>query len=294
MMRPRWKRQIRLRILVRAFVRLIRLPNLLIVVLTQYLVRLCLVGPKAEWLAHLADFRFFLLSFSTVCIAAAGYIINDYYDIKIDTINKPRRVVIGRILSRRQAIFTHTALNAVGIGLSAYVGLRLGLAHFTAGFLLWLYSNQLKRLPFVGNFMVALLTAATLWVVAVYNPQNQFLVFTYSAFAFFITLIREIVKDMEDVRGDATFGCQTLPIVWGIRRTKVLLYGLVALFMGVLFALTYFMPNRLLWYFTLFILPPMGWFAWQLSRADTRHDFGHLSQFCKLVAVTGVLSMVWR
>lgn len=265
----------------RAFLRLVRLPNLLIVVLTQYLVRLCLVGPKADWLSHLLDFRFFLLCVSTVCIAAAGYIINDYYDIKIDTINRPRRVVIGRVLSRRQAIFTHTALNATGIGLSAYVGLRLGMVHFMAGFLLWLYSNQLKRLPFAGNFAVALLTAATLWVVAVYNPQNHLLVAAYSVFAFFITLIREIVKDMEDVRGDATFGCQTLPIVWGIRRTKVLLYGLVALFMGVLFAVAYFMPNRLLWYFTLFVLPPMGWFVWRLSRADTRHDFGHLSRFCK-------------
>jgi 4-hydroxybenzoate polyprenyltransferase len=265
----------------------------MIVVLTQYLVRMCLVGPKHDWLAHLREVRFFWLAFATICVAAAGYIINDYYDIKIDTINKPRRVVIGRILSRRQAILSHTILNLIGIGLGTLVALRIGLVNFMAAFLLWLYSNQLKRLPFVGNFIVALLTAATLWVVVLFDNQNASLVYTYSVFAFFITLIREIIKDMEDVRGDATFGCKTLPIVWGIRRTKLLLYLLIALFLITLYAFAYFLPNRLVWYFSLFILLPMAWFQWRLYRADTRADFGYLSQVCKIISVIGVLSMIF-
>ncbi len=281
------------RIIFRALLRLIRFPNLLIVVLTQYLVRICLVGSKSEWLYHLRDVRFFWLAFSTVCVAAAGYIINDYYDIKIDTINKPRRVVVGRIMSRRQAIFSHSILNFVGIGLGALVALRIGLVNFSAAFLLWLYSNQLKRLPFVGNFMVALLTAATLWVVVLFNTQNEILVYTYSIFAFFITLIREIIKDMEDVRGDATFGCKTLPIVWGLRRTKGLLYLLILLFLITLYTFTYFLPNRLVWYFSLFVLIPMAWFTWRLYLADTRADFGYLSQVCKIISVVGVISMIF-
>ncbi len=291
-MQTRKRRRSR-RIIARALLRLIRFPNLMIVVLTQYLVRICLVGPKYDWLHHVSDVRFFWMSFATICIAAGGYIINDYYDIKIDTINKPRRVVVGRIMSRRQAILSHTILNFVGIGLGVLVALRIGLVNFMAAFLLWLYSNQLKRLPFVGNFIVALLTAATLWVVVLFNPTNDFLVYTYSIFAFFITLIREIIKDMEDVRGDATFGCKTLPIVWGIRRTKVLLYVLIGLFLVTLFAFTYFLPNRLVWYFSLFILVPMAWFTWRLDRADTRADFGYLSQVCKIISIVGVLSMIF-
>ncbi|MDJ1466439.1 geranylgeranylglycerol-phosphate geranylgeranyltransferase [Cytophagaceae bacterium DM2B3-1] len=280
-------------IILRALLRLIRFPNLMIVALTQYLVRVCLVGPKGEWWNHLMDVHLLGLAFSTLCIAAAGYIINDYYDIKIDTINKPRRVVVGRIMSRRQAIFAHSFLNFLGIGIGTLIGLRIGLVNFIAAFLLWLYSNQLKRLPFIGNFIVALLTAATLWVVVLYNPQNRLYVYTYSVFAFFITLIREIIKDMEDVRGDATFGCRTLPIVWGIRRTKLFLYFLILTFLITLYSFAPFLPDRLIWYFSLFILLPMLWFVWQLVRADTRSDFGYLSQICKLISVVGVVSMVF-
>jgi 4-hydroxybenzoate polyprenyltransferase len=276
----------------KSFLRLIRAGNLLIIVLTQYLVRIFLVGPKENWLQHLADFRFFLLSLSTVLIAAAGYIINDYYDIKIDTINKPRRVVIGRMLRRRHAMVTHTAFNALGIGLGLLVGLKVAAVNLVAAFVLWLYSNQLKRLPFIGNFTVALLTASSLLVIIVYVPRNGFLVVTFAVFAFFISLIREIIKDMEDLRGDATFGCQTLPIVWGIRRTKSLLYILIASFLVILFTLSFYLREWIVFYFTLFVFLPTAWLTWRLARADTRKEFGYLSTWCKIIMLSGVLSMV--
>jgi 4-hydroxybenzoate polyprenyltransferase len=276
----------------KSFLRLIRVGNLLIIVLTQYLVRIFLVGPKEDWLRHLADFRFFLLSLSTVLIAAAGYIINDYYDIKIDTINKPRRVVIGRMLRRRHAMFTHSAFNALGIGLGLLVGLKVATVNLLAAFVLWLYSNQLKRRPFIGNFTVALLTAASLLVIILYVPRNGFLVFTFALFAFFISLIREIIKDMEDLRGDATFGCQTLPIVWGIRRTKSLLYILIASFLVILFTLSFYLREWIVFYFSLFVFLPTAWLTWRLVRADTRKEFGYLSTWCKIIMLSGVLSMV--
>jgi 4-hydroxybenzoate polyprenyltransferase len=276
----------------KSFLRLIRAGNLLIIVLTQYLVRIFLVGPKEDWLRHLADFRFFLLSLSTVLIAAAGYIINDYYDIKIDTINKPRRVVIGRMLRRRHAMVTHSAFNALGIGLGLLVGLKVAAVNLLAAFVLWLYSNQLKRRPFIGNFTVALLTAASLLVIILYVPRNGFLVFTFALFAFFISLIREIIKDMEDLRGDATFGCQTLPIVWGIRRTKSLLYILIGSFLVILFTLSFYLREWIVFYFSLFVFLPTAWLTWRLARADTRREFGYLSTWCKIIMLSGVLSMV--
>ncbi len=288
-MNGRWRYR---RVLMKSFLRLIRVGNLLIIVLTQYLVRIFLVGPKEDWLRHLADFRFFLLSLSTVLIAAAGYIINDYYDIKIDTINKPRRVVIGRMLRRRHAMFTHSAFNALGIGLGLLVGLKVATVNLLAAFVLWLYSNQLKRRPFIGNFTVALLTAASLLVIILYVPRNGFLVFTFALFAFFISLIREIIKDMEDLRGDATFGCQTLPIVWGIRRTKSLLYILIASFLVILFTLSFYLREWIVFYFSLFVFLPTAWLTWRLVRADTRKEFGYLSTWCKIIMLSGVLSMV--
>ena len=288
-MNGRWRYR---RVLMKSFLRLIRAGNLLIIVVTQYLVRIFLVGPKENWLQHLTDFRFFLLSLSTVLIAAAGYIINDYYDIKIDTINKPRRVVIGRIMRRRHAMVTHTAFNALGIGLGLLVGFKVAAVNLLAAFVLWLYSNQLKRLPFIGNFTVALLTAASLLVIILYAPRNGFLVVTFAVFAFFISLIREIIKDMEDLRGDATFGCQTLPIVWGIRRTKRLLYILIGSFLVILFTLSFYLREWIVFYFTLFVFLPTAWLTWRLARADTRKEFGYLSTWCKIIMLSGVLSMV--
>jgi 4-hydroxybenzoate polyprenyltransferase len=285
------KLQIR-RILLAGFLRLIRWPNLLFIILTQYFVRIFLTGPREAWWNHFTDLRFLMLSVSTVLVAAAGYIINDYYDIKIDTINKPKRVVVGRILRRRWAMISHLVLNVTGILLAFVVDWKIGIVTFVSGFMLWLYSNQLKRLPFTGNLTIALLTAASLLVVWLYDPENEFLVYTFAAFAFFISLIREIIKDMEDVRGDATFGCQTLPIIWGMRRTKTLLYVLIFSFLIVLFSLSAYLQNAVVMYFCFFILLPVGWLTYKLFRADTRKEFSYLSRFCKLIMLSGILSMI--
>ena len=280
-------------ILLLGFIKLVRLPNLLIIVLTQYITRIFLIGPKENWWQHITDIKLLLLSFSTVLVAAAGYIINDYYDIKIDTINKPKRVVVGRLLRRRKALAAHIILNVIGILIAFTISLKIGAITFVSGFLLWLYSNQLKRLPFTCNFVIAALTAVSVMVIYVYAPRNEFMVYTFAFFAFFISLIREIIKDMEDVKGDATFGCQTLPIIWGIRRTKTLLYLLIASFLLVLFMLSIYLDHTLITYFCFFILLPVGWLTFKLIRADTKKDFAYLSSLCKVIMLSGVLSMVW-
>jgi 4-hydroxybenzoate polyprenyltransferase len=185
------------------------------------------------------------------------------------------------------------ALNVLGLGLGLLVGWKVALVNLLATFTLWLYSNQLKRLPFIGNFTVALLTASSLLVIILFEPRNQFLVVTFAIFAFFISLIREIIKDMEDLRGDASFGCQTLPIVWGIRRTKTLLYILILSFLIILFSLSFYLQDWIIFYFTLFVFLPVAWLTWRLNRADTRREFGYLSTWCKIIMLSGVLSMVF-
>ncbi len=125
------------------FIRLIRVQNLVIIVLSQYLVAMYLL----EGIAPL-NFNLFLLSLSTVIIAASGYIINDYYDVKIDYVNKPERVVVGKLLKRRVVLFWHSALNFIAIAIGYYLNWKLAAVYFSAAFLLWVYSNQLKRWPF--------------------------------------------------------------------------------------------------------------------------------------------------
>jgi 4-hydroxybenzoate polyprenyltransferase len=273
--------------------RLVRVQNLFIIALTQYLVRIFLIGGKESWLHLLTDPKMFLLSTSTLLMASAGYVINDYYDVKIDAINRPAQIIVGRTLRRRYALILNWLLNTVGILLGFYLSFTIGIFNFSAGFFLWLYSNQLKRLPFIGNLTIALLTAASVLVVVAYYPDHQLLVFAFAGFAFFIALIREIIKDMEDMRGDATFGCQTLPVVWGIRRTKNMIYWLTLLLVVSLSGFSYFLKTDwLIGYGALFVLLPLGWLVYRLAGADTRKDFNYLSQLCKIIMLGGVTTMV--
>ncbi|HEY0771134.1 MAG TPA: UbiA family prenyltransferase, partial [Sphingobacteriaceae bacterium] len=143
-----------------ALLRLTRAGNLFIIAFAQYFTAGCLIG-----LHTLKDFNLFLVVSSTVMIAAAGYIINDYYDVKIDYINKPERVVIGKTITRRYAILFHIILSAAGILIGTIVSLKIGAVNVLSVFLLWLYSNSLKRIAFVGNFTVALLTGLSILLV---------------------------------------------------------------------------------------------------------------------------------
>lgn len=271
-----------------AFVRLIRIQNLIIIVLTQYLAVLYLLDGISFF-----NFKLFLLSFSTVLLAASGYIINDYYDVKIDYINKPEKVIVGKVLKRRVVLFWHSFLNLSAVAIGFYLSWRIGLIHFSAAFLLWLYSNQLKRLPLIGNLIVAALSGLSISIVAIYFQQKPTLVHTYALFAFAISLIREIVKDMEDWKGDANFGCKTLPIIWGIRKTKVFLYVLIVLFYILIFYMTQFLENDILYFYfsglTLFVI----YFIHRLRYADTIKHYGFLSNFCKVIMLSGILSMLF-
>ena len=235
----------------------------------------------------------FIISLATVLIAASGYIINDYYDVKIDLVNKPERVVIGRYIKRRWALVIHQVFNGSGILLGLLVSRKVALVNLAAVFCLWLYSNQLKRLAFWGNLMVAILTGFSLLVLAVYYPGHQREVWIYATFSFFITLIREIIKDMEDVKGDEKHGCRTLPIIWGIARTKLLLYALIASFISTLFILATQLPNVRIAYIFLLMMFPVGFLTYKLVYADKPKDFSFLSNACKIIMLIGVLTMIF-
>ncbi len=229
---------------------------------------------------------------STLAIAAGGYIINDYYDQKIDMINRPKEVVVGTRLRRRLAMAAHLALTLGGIVLGFYLKMSLGIVHLLSGFLLWYYSNSLRRIPVVGNLVIAALSGLSLLVVLIYLDRNDPLVFAYSIFAATIILIREVIKDMEDVKGDATFGAQSIPLVWGIRGAKVFIYIVIA---GGSFALISFLILVNSWpvrYYFLALFPIFVWFSFRLFKADKQRDYSRLIDFTNLIIFTGLISML--
>ncbi len=271
-----------------SLLKLTRFGNLVIIGLTQYFTAGFLIGMHT-----LNDFKLMLLSISTISIAAGGYVINDYYDVKIDYINKPNRVVIGKIIPRRHAILFHVLLSTTGIALGVYLSLGIAVVNALSVFLLWLYSNNLKRLPFIGNVTVAFLTGLAVIVVDLFYGTNNSLVIIYALFAFFITLVREVIKDMEDLKGDNSFGCKTLPIIWGIRKTKLLLYVILVLFGAIVVILNQIYRALPFKYHLVFLFVPLLWLLFRLIRADMKKDFTRLSIFCKVIMMLGILSMAF-
>ena len=267
----------------RAFLRLTRFWNLFIIGMAQYFAALFLIDSQL-----LFDWKLMVLAFSTAIIAGAGYIINDYYDIKIDLINKPDRVVIGKEIGRRYALLFHSVLSFSGVGLGFLLGWRLGLIHIFSSFILFFQMIPEEMLD-IGWLLTGL---SILLVNLLYNMDNSFIII-YSLFAFFITLVREIIKDIEDLKGDNSFGCKTLPIIWGIRKTKAVVYFLLALFSSLVIMINAIYTQMPFYYFLVFLFAPLGIFFLVLVRADTKRNFYTLSQWCKMIMVLGIISMAF-
>jgi 4-hydroxybenzoate polyprenyltransferase len=345
-----------------AFSRLIRLPNLLIVALTQYLIRYGVLLPFMELSGlknRFSDLDFALLVLSTVLIAAAGYVINDYFDTRTDRINRPERVVIDKGIKRRVAMALHVVLNILGIGLGFYLGYKvgiykLGLIHaFSAG-LLWFYSTDFKKQFLIGNIIVSLLTTSVPMIVPVFElplvktelrevnaqadeMQAKFMhivestgqviteeqakeieyyrdqsaqyrayveqangnlnycfniIGLFAIFAFLASLIREIIKDMEDYEGDSATGCRTMPIVLGISTVK---YIVVFITLAVMAGLAYVQYLRFkeddmlsVLYLTIGAQLPLILLIFQLLNAKERVQFGRASMLVKIIMLVGV------
>ncbi|RSK40059.1 geranylgeranylglycerol-phosphate geranylgeranyltransferase [Hymenobacter perfusus] len=280
----------------RQLARLVRLPNLLIMGLCMVLVRACLLLPDAPWRQVLAP-GFGLLVLAALSVGAAGYIINDYYDVKIDAINRPGRLVVGKAVNRRHAMLAHLILSGLGVGLSGWLSPWLGLVNLGSALLLWGYSVRFKRVALVGNVSIATLTGALVLLPELQLRTDNQAVWSYALAAFLLTVVREIVKDVEDMRGDAQHDCRTLPIVLGVPRTKwVAGFFLLCLVLLVAGAAWQTLLGRQWglggWLLALVLLPLLG-LGYHLRRADRKMHFARLSAWCKWVMLAGVLSMGW-
>lgn len=304
--------------LLTAFIRLIRWPNLVFIMLTQLLFVYCIIMPiysQAGVVPVIYGWNFILLCISSVFIAAAGYIINDYFDRNIDMINKPDKMVVDKVIKRRWAIVWHLVLSLTGIGIGFYLDITtkiflLGIANSICVLLLFIYSISLKRKFLIGNVIISLLTAWVILVVTwcennnIINTHNNLHSdkilresFLFAGFAFIISLVREVVKDMEDMEGDRRYGCRTMPIVWGVNATKVFTaVWLIVLIVTLIVVQAY--AARLQWWLSIaycivLIIAPLVWIFRKLYSAKTPQDFHSLSTLIKMVMFTGILSMIF-
>ncbi len=303
--------------LLTAFFQLVRWPNLLFIMLTQILFEYCIYARIYGEAEGVYLFQFSYIVIASVLIAAAGNIINDYFDLNIDQVNKPDKVVVNVVINRRWVIFWHMLLSLLGLfftvmALPVSLYWHLVLANIGSVVLLWFYSTNFKKQLLIGNIVISLLTA---WVILIlflakqplqikslmsvgHNEIRFFrLTILYASFAFIISLVREVVKDVEDMEGDRKYGCKTLPIVWGVQAAKIFVAIWLVVLIAVLIILQLYVLPLGWWHSALYcllaIITPLIWILVRLFKATTPADFHKLSTMIKLVMLTGILSMVF-
>ena len=305
-----------------AFFKLIRWPNLFFIALTQILFYFCVFASLNNSPSHpFQNKLFFLLVASSILIAAAGYIINDYFDMQIDAVNKPGKVIVDKLIKRRWAILLHGLFSFAGIVLSAYVSFYTGkwiilFVNTACVFMLWFYSTYFKKRLLAGNVIISTLTA---WVIIVvyffagaeiidiegwkdasypFDIRKLFkFTMLYAGFAFIISLIREVVKDLEDMEGDLKYNCKTMPIVWGITSSKVFTAVWLVVSIAALAIVQLYAWQSGWWmsavYCIVLIILPLLYILQLLYRAKTQKNYHRISTLIKLVMLSGILTMIF-
>ncbi|MCL6296090.1 geranylgeranylglycerol-phosphate geranylgeranyltransferase [Gaetbulibacter sp. 2012CJ34-3] len=261
----------------------------------------------------LTTLQILILILATICIAAAGNVINDIYDVETDFVNKPDKIIIGKSISEKTAYNLFIILNVIGVGLGYYLSQSVGRSGFFSIFviisaLLYVYASYLKQTFLIGNIIISLLVALSIIVVGIFellpvitteNRQTLYtffkIILDYSVFAFIINLIREISKDIEDIDGDYKAGMRTLPIIIGRERAKNILFFLSLI---PLLAVSYYVINSLyknqiaVIFFLVFIIAPLLYISIKSFNAKTKKDYHHISNILKLVMFFGMLSLL--
>ena len=293
------------------YLKLIRYQNLLMLAFMQLVFRYLLLKQSYVDLA-LTDFNYILLVIATVCIAAGGYVINNIMDQDTDEIAKPQNRVVGVSISETVAYNWYIGLTIVGVGIGFYLANVIYKPTFASMFilvatLLYMYATSFKQIPVLGNVVVALLLSTSIIIIGLFDilpaidMDNQFrmkeafgILTHYAIFAFIINLIREIVKDLEDMDGDYQSGINTLPIAIGIKKTKIIVGVLTVISIALLayyVNANFFELDYVVYYAMVLIVGPLIYFGVKLLNAATKKEFHHLSLVLKIILFFGILSV---
>lgn len=305
----------------KSWMTLIRVPNLFIIVLTQYLLGYGIIRPY--FLTQQADlpqghFNFLLLVITTVLIAAGGYIINDHFDVNTDRKNKPGKNMLDGFISVRLALRSYYIINGIAVLCGFYLAwtagsFQLGLIFPAIIGLLWFYSSRYQRIPFWGNFIVALLSALVLLMVWLFtfvlllrsgddfvNIMGQLssintYVWAYALFAFLVSMFREIIKDIQDVKGDTEMGYRTIPVIWGVLTARGLAAALVTITIACLGIAQWYLCllGSILpfWYLLVAVQALLLYLLYMIMIKKKAEDYGFLGTTSKIIMVAGILSM---
>jgi 4-hydroxybenzoate polyprenyltransferase len=275
-----------------SFFSVIRGYNIWVIALAQYLSAIFILAPEKRALDIILDWRLFLIVLASTLAIASGYIINNFYDAKKDLINRPKKAMIDRLVSQETKLKVYFGINFIVAFLMFFISWRAVLFFSTYIFLIWFYSHKLKKIFLLGNLTAAILAVLPFFGVLMYYKNFYQVIFAHATFLFLLILIRELIKDLENVEGDLIADYKTIPVVFGLQTAKIVVTLLV---IGTLIPVYYltnvFFVGYMDTYFYISLLLLL-FFVLQLWKIQSKSGFLKLHFLLKFIIVAGVFSIV--
>ncbi len=266
--------------------------NILMIVLAQYLASIYIIAPNLPLRKVVFDLNLFFIVLASALVIASGYIINNFYDAEKDLINKPKKSMLDRLVSQRFKLTTYFILNFLAVFAASYVSFRAVLFFSAYIFGIWFYSHKLKKVPFVGNFVSTILAVAPFFAVFVYYKNFETVIFVHAIFLFLLMLAREMIKDLENMKGDLTQNYKTIPILYGAKISKILISILILLTLipSILLIVKFDIGYMNYYFIGCIILLMLSLIL--LLNSGTKKHYVWLHNILKFVIIAGVFSIL--
>ena len=270
---------------------MVRIHNILLLVLAQYLTSIFILSSTESWKTIFDNNLFLVILCSTICVVS-GFIINDYYDTKKDSINTPIKFKLGELIDDKTKLYLYFFLNILVVLVSSLISMRAIVFFSIYIFFIWFYSHKLRKLVFLGNLFYSILTITPFFAILLYFKQIEFIIIAYALFLFFILLLKDIVKDMKNIKGDFSANHKTIPVVFGesFAKTLVSLLSIINIFLILNLFLNF---NSGFMYFYYFLaLAVMVYFIFKLYHSKSTAQYLFLHNLLRFLITAGVFSIV--
>ena len=266
--------------------------NILVVVLAQYLASVYIFAHDKPVKSVLLDLNLLMLVLASSATIAGGYIINNFYDSEKDLINKPRKTMLDRLVSQNTKLSFYFVLNFLSVVFASYVSFKAVIFFSMYIFAIWLYSHRLKKLPIVGNMVSAILTVTPFFAIFIYYQNFETVVFAHGLFLFLLISMRELTKDLENLKGDLALNYRTIPVVYGEKMSKLMLTIVVVLTVISAFVLIFFFKIGHMYYFFYLSIFLLLIYLIILLKSNKKTHYLILHNILKFIIVTGVFSIL--
>ncbi|MGQ2983310.1 geranylgeranylglycerol-phosphate geranylgeranyltransferase [Flavobacterium sp.] len=266
--------------------------NIPIIALAQYLSAIFILAPEERALDVILDLNLFFIVLASSLTIASGYIINNFYDAQKDLINRPKKSMLDRLVSQATKLRVYFMLNFIVFLLAWLVSWRAAVFFSAYIFLIWFYSHKLKRYPLIGNLTAAVLAVLPFFGILMYFKNFYQVIFAHATFLFLLILTRELIKDLENLKGDIVADYRTIPVMFGERTAKVVIMGLTFLTVIPVFLLieVYDVGYMDIYFYGGMIV--IIYFLSLLWKAETQKNYVRLHNILKFLIVTGVFCIV--